>query len=100
VVRARPLLRRRRAADRACRARARWEAPLRPSLFSARVIARERLLEGRRVVRSLLPFAVLRAEAVPFGGGGSFTPARRAFDRPIAMACCGERAPCFPSRTW
>src|SRR5437870_8233902 len=51
VVRARPLLRRRRAADRACRARARWEAPLRPSLFSARVIAWERLLEGRRVVR-------------------------------------------------
>jgi hypothetical protein len=32
--------------------------------------------------------------------GGSFTPARRAFDRPIAIACSGERAPCFPSRTW
>jgi hypothetical protein len=51
VVRARPLLRRRRAAERACRANAGWEAPLRPSLFSARVIARERLLEERRVVR-------------------------------------------------
>ena len=51
VVRVRPLVRRRRAAVRACRASARWEVPLRPSLFRARVIARERLLEGRRVVR-------------------------------------------------
>ena len=28
----------------------------------------------------------------------SSTPARRAFERPIAMACLAERAPCFPSR--
>jgi hypothetical protein len=34
------------------------------------------------------------------GGFGSFTPARRAFDSPIAMACFAERAPCLPSRTW
>jgi hypothetical protein len=33
------------------------------------------------------------------GGEGSFTPARRAFDSPIAIACFVERAPCFPSRT-
>jgi hypothetical protein len=51
VVRARPLLRRRREGERACRANAGWEALLRPTLFSARVIARERLLEERRVVR-------------------------------------------------
>jgi len=28
------------------------------------------------------------------------TPARRAFDKPIAIACFVDRAPCFPSRTW
>ena len=39
------------------------------------------------------------ADAFPFFGGGSLTPARRALDRPIAMACFDERAPCFPSRT-
>jgi hypothetical protein len=40
------------------------------------------------------------AEVVPFSGGGSFTPARRAFESPIAIACFVERAPCFPSRMW
>jgi hypothetical protein len=34
------------------------------------------------------------------GGDGSSTPARRAFERPIAIACFVERAPCLPSRTW
>ena len=28
------------------------------------------------------------------------TPARRAFESPIAMACCLLRTPCFPSSTW
>jgi hypothetical protein len=32
-------------------------------------------------------------------GGRSFTPERRAFDRPMAMACFVDFAPCFPSRT-
>ena len=40
----------------------------------------------------------VRREVVPFFGGGSLTPARRALDKPIAMACLAERAPCFPSR--
>src|SRR5262249_37933794 len=31
-------------------------------------------------------------------GGGSFTPARRALESPMAIACLVERAPCFPSR--
>lgn len=31
-------------------------------------------------------------------GGFSFTPTRRALERPIAMACSGERAPCLPFR--
>src|SRR5262245_31115111 len=30
---------------------------------------------------------------------GSGTPARRALDRPMAIACLAERAPCLPSRT-
>ena len=33
------------------------------------------------------------------GAWASFTPARRAFDKPIAIACLAERAPCLPSRT-
>src|SRR5216684_1147791 len=40
----------------------------------------------------------VRADARPFAGGGSSTPARLAFDRPIAMACFAERAPCLPWR--
>jgi hypothetical protein len=41
----------------------------------------------------------LRLGALPFAGAASFTPARRALDRPIAVACFAERAPCFRSRT-
>jgi len=33
-------------------------------------------------------------------GVRSFTPARRAFESPIAIACFVDRAPCFPSRMW
>ncbi len=33
------------------------------------------------------------------GGRPSFTPDRRAFERPMAIACLVERAPCLPSRT-
>jgi len=29
----------------------------------------------------------------PARGGGNFTPARRAFDNPMAMACFVDRAP-------
>lgn len=38
------------------------------------------------------------ADVLPFGGAGRGTPALRAFDNPIAIACSGDRAPCFPSR--
>ena len=41
----------------------------------------------------------VRADVVPFFGGGRSTPARRALESPMAMACLVERAPCFPSRT-
>jgi hypothetical protein len=40
------------------------------------------------------------AEVFPFAGAANFTPARRALDRPMAIACFVDRAPCFPSRTW
>src|SRR5919108_6605989 len=35
---------------------------------------------------------------VPFSGGGRATPARRALERPMAIACLVERAPCLPLR--
>ena len=38
------------------------------------------------------------SEVAPFLGGGRSTPARRALESPIAMACLADRAPCFPSR--
>lgn len=93
-----------RAAARACRERALFEAACVPSRWSALVAARERFRDGLRVP-FCLPFAVSRAafrrvssETVPFFGGGSFTPARRAFESPMAIACLADRAPCFPSR--
>jgi len=63
---------------------------------------RERVAEGREF--PFCPFAESRAACSrtfldePRFGGGSLIPARRAFDNPIAMACCGDAAPCFPSR--
>jgi hypothetical protein len=65
----------------------------------------DRRADGRRFVPEAA-FALsrdacfrVRADDVPFFGGGSFTPERRAFDNPIAIACFVDRAPCFPSRT-
>jgi hypothetical protein len=94
---------RRRAADLAWRDSAFRDAAARPSRLSRRSIARDRRGDGfdRRcpareadcALRLVLAFARRP-------GGGSLTPARRAFDRPIAIACFVERAPCFPSRTW
>jgi hypothetical protein len=90
----------RRAEDRACLESARCDAPARPSLARARRRACERFLEGRaRPVERGLP-AWLRAEALPFGGGGSFTPAFLAFESPMAIACLGLRTPCLPLLTW
>jgi hypothetical protein len=82
---------------RACRASARGAAAVRPSRLSAFVIARDRLADGlfcalrRPVLRRLF------AAAFPFFG--ILTPARRALDKPIAIACFVDRAPCLPSRT-
>ena len=82
----------------------RCDAAERPSFFSARVVARDRLAEVL-VVLSAAPFLTSRAArlrvaelAFPAFGGFTFTPDRRAFDSPIAIACLVERAPCLPLR--
>lgn len=92
------------AAACACRERARWEAAECGSLFNLFLAARERAGEGV-VLRPLAArfnsrCACLRTavEVAPFFGGGSLMPARRALDKPMAMACLAERAPCSPSR--
>src|SRR3954454_9735330 len=89
---------RRRDAVRLWRERARCNAPDRLSRFSALLVARERLAEGR-LRRALCVLFAFLADAMPFGGAGNFTPAFLAFDNPIAMACFGLRTPCLPSRT-
>jgi hypothetical protein len=93
---------RRRAADVACLDSAFRDAARLGSRFKARRMARERRDDGlvrlrpARLAEAALRF-VLGLE--PAGGAGSFTPARRAFERPIATACFVDRAPCLPSRT-
>jgi hypothetical protein len=63
-------------------------------------------LEGARffpappACRSCCAFLRVAADAVPFPGGASLTPARRAFESPMAMACLADRAPCFPWPMW
>ena len=89
------------AAPRACRESARFVAALRPSRFNAVNVARERLRDF--LVERLAPlrrsrFACSLVSAEAVSDGGRSTPARRAFDNPIAIACFVERAPCFPSR--
>lgn len=78
-------------------------AARRGSRLSVRLAARERAADVRRRPRrpareTDAALWRVRAEAVA-GGGGSFTPARRALERPMAIACFAERAPCLPSRT-
>jgi hypothetical protein len=88
---------------RAWRDKASFDAVRRGSRFSASRVARDRLGEGRvwrwPARRADVALCLVRSLAVD-GGEGSFTPARRAFDKPIAIACFVEAAPCLPSRTW
>src|SRR5918993_3293281 len=86
----------------AWRESARFEAALCPSFLSAFNVARERLAD-LAPLRPLFALRVSRAACSlvsfeAFFGGGNSTPARRAFESPIAIACFVERAPCFPSR--
>jgi hypothetical protein len=86
----------------ACLDNACLDAERRLSRLRACFVAWERFRDGflRRPAR---PFARSRfawrfVPCFPRLGGGNFTPARRALERPIAIACSGERAPCWPSR--
>jgi hypothetical protein len=86
----------------ACLDNALFDADRLLSRLSARFVARERFVDGfLRVPRRLFAssrFAWRFVRVFPRRGGGNFTPARRAFDKPIAIACSGDRAPCSPSR--
>src|SRR5947208_4158 len=78
-----------RALLRACRESDVLDAADRSSRLSTPLMARDRLAAGLRLVA----FVVF-----PLGLGPSFTPARRALDKPIAIACLVLRAPCLPFR--
>ena len=82
----------------AWRERALWLAAERGSRFRALAVARERVEDGLRFERdattSCCAFFRVRAELLV----GSFTPERRALERPMAIACLVDAAPCFPSR--
>jgi hypothetical protein len=94
-----------RAAAFACFASEAFEAAECPSCWSADSTARERRADTGFFAPSwpaAYACAALRrvfSDVVPFLGGFRSTPARRAFERPMAIACLAERAPCFPSRT-
>jgi hypothetical protein len=82
---------RRLAALRACRESDLWDAALRCSRCNAFSAARDLFADGLR-----FELVFVREDDPP--RGGSFTPARRASDNPMAMACFVDRAPCFPLR--
>jgi hypothetical protein len=86
-----------------CFERALCDAAALGSRFNAFIVAADRFADGALFLPALAvscsAFRRVAADA-PFFGGGRSTPARRAFDSPIAMACFDERAPCFPSRMW
>jgi hypothetical protein len=93
-----------RAAARACLESASFDAAVRPSRLSAVSVACERLRDGLALpllfafLSSCLAFRRVSSGTLPFFGTGSFTPARLAFERPMAIACLAERAPCSPLR--
>jgi hypothetical protein len=94
---------RRRAAPLAWFESARRDAALRRSLFNAALAALERRDDGfdRRFAARVADAALRLVRCVALAGGAdSFTPALRALDSPIAIACFVDRAPCLPSRTW
>lgn len=94
------------ALERAWRARAFGDAALRPSRFNAFRVALPlfdaavRFRPERPRAESRTALRRVSAEVLPGLGAASFTPERRALERPMAMACFVERAPCFPSRMW
>jgi len=98
----RELCERRRADVFACRDSAERDAVLRGSRLSLREEARARVGEVRfrLPARRRADFALRFVDSLALAGGlGRSTPALRAFDNPIAIACFADRAPCLPSRT-
>src|SRR6185312_5964794 len=93
-----------RAALRACFDSAFFDAAEWPSRFNALLLARERLAEVRFeddfFAADFFDAVFLPPFFAPLPFFGTSTPARRASDNPIAIACSVERAPCLPSRTW
>src|SRR6478735_1978354 len=92
------------AADVVCFDSAAFDAAECPSRFNAFLVARDRVADVLCAApswpTSLSCAALRRVPGEAFFGGGRSTPARRAFDKPIAIACFVERAPCLPSRMW
>ena len=92
-----------RAVARACLASAVLEAARRPSRRRADLVARWRRADGflpdRLRFKACWALRRVFSDVVPFSGARSFTPERRAFESPIAIACLVDRAPCFPFRT-
>lgn len=92
------------AAVLACFESAPCDAAAWPWRFSAPFTALDRFAEvfffaeDRPFFTSRAALVRVAAEVLPFLGGGSFTPARRAFDSPMAIACLVLAAPCLPSR--
>lgn len=86
------------AAVRACFDNAFFDATLRGSRFNAFNVARDRFRDGFLPALRVSLLACSFTSSDAFSGTGNFTPARRAFDKPIAIACFVDRAPCFPSR--
>jgi hypothetical protein len=91
-----------RAAVRVCRDNASGEAAAALSRWRAFNVACDRLAEGffpeSAFSRSRCALRRVASEVLPSFGGANFTPARRALERPMAMACFVERAPCSPAR--
>jgi hypothetical protein len=93
-----------RATARACRESSCFDAAARPSRLSAFNVACERFRDGLAFgalspfLRSCLAFRRVSSGTLPFLGTGNFTPARLAFERPMAIACSVDRAPCSPLR--
>jgi hypothetical protein len=90
-----------RAADSACRRRALRDAARWPWRRSACRVARARRGDcfRWRAPAFSAELALRFVAALELRDAGNFTPARLAFDRPIAMACFAFFAPCLPSRT-
>jgi hypothetical protein len=90
------------AAVRACRDKASGEAAAPLSRWRAFNAACDRLAEGffpeSAFSRSSCALCRVASEVSPGFGGANFTPARRALESPMAIACFVERARCFPAR--